>query len=94
MSAPREPKTWTAAQVKERLRTGKPLHHDDYVIGEGASEGKNGKLERGGWCTTVEAYLEIIRHECVEDGCCTGEDADFINAELERPYEDNGGAHD
>ena len=55
-------KTWTVAEVEERLRTGKPLNNDDLVMGEGGSQevyedGTLGPFEPGGFCTTVGFYL-------------------------------------
>src|SRR5262245_48257503 len=41
-------KTWTAAEVEERLRTGQPLDNDDLVV-------------ELGYCLTVGVYLAMLK---------------------------------
>ncbi len=68
----------------------KAAHPDDLVRSDGRVTNPDGEaLECGAWVTTVDLYLEMIRAECAEDGCCTGEDADHVDAELARPQYDD-----
>jgi len=59
VTRPRRLRVWTEAELRERLRAGRPPEREDLVVGDGGHL-VDGMLERGRWCSSVGAYLDAV----------------------------------
>jgi len=95
MTTPREQRAWTVAQIKEWLGLDKSRSYVQSLLEDMVDEGlvtmhPNHKGEPVYVPTEKGKDWFFYHKHCAP--ACEGEDADIIDAELERPNEDDGGA--